>query len=121
MIDGHCHCGRVGWTLHTEPEPDWLTRCNCSYCRRSGALWAYAPADAVTLNYEPEDTIRYIRGDATLAFIACARCGGTTHWESLDPANRPRMAVNMLMAEPDAAEGRRIRLFDGADTWEFLD
>lgn len=119
MIEGRCHCGRVGWALHV--EPDWLTRCNCSFCRRSGALWAQAPVDAVTLSGAAEDRLRYIQGDATLAFVSCARCGCITHWESLDPAGHPRMAVNMTMAAPDALDNRRIRRFDGADSWRFLD
>jgi hypothetical protein len=31
------------------------------------------------------------------------------------------MAVNMRMADPKDIEGVRIRRFDGADTWTFLD
>jgi hypothetical protein len=31
------------------------------------------------------------------------------------------MAVNMNMADPAAIEGIRVRHFDGADTWAFLD
>jgi hypothetical protein len=56
-----------------------------------------------------------------LATVSCKTCGSTTHWENLDPAPTARMAVNVNMADPKAIEGLRIRLFDGADTWKFLD
>jgi hypothetical protein len=119
MIEGRCACGSVRWTLRSSPE--WLTRCTCSYCRRSGALWAHADIADVATDYAPDAVVRYARGDRTLAFVSCARCGCTTHWESLEPADHPRMAVNALMAEPDAIAGLRIRTFDGADSWSFLD
>ena len=39
MIEGSCHCGAVHWTF--EGQPDGATACNCTVCRRYGALWAY--------------------------------------------------------------------------------
>lgn len=123
MIEGRCHCGALRWILLTEPA--WLTRCNCSYCRRTGGLWAHAPADRIRLDYNPDDAIRYIHGDRTLAFISCKICGNTTHWESLaapgEGQGAPRMAVNMSMADPAIVERFRVRRFDGADSWSFID
>ncbi len=119
MLAGQCHCGAVRWSLAV--RPDWLTRCNCSYCRRANALWAHAERSLVALDYGADGVVRYSRGDKTLAFISCRNCGCTTHWESLDPAASGRMAVNANMAAPAAIEGLRIRNFDGAGSWEFLD
>lgn len=39
MIQGSCHCGRVGWQFDGLPES--ATACNCTVCRRYGVLWAY--------------------------------------------------------------------------------
>ena len=39
MIEGSCHCGAVHWRF--EGIPKSATTCNCSICRRYGALWAY--------------------------------------------------------------------------------
>ena len=39
MLKGSCHCGAAGWTLEGDPGP--ATACNCTLCRRYGALWAY--------------------------------------------------------------------------------
>tara|TARA_R110002072_G_scaffold66283_9_gene163438 strand:+ start:247 stop:654 length:408 start_codon:yes stop_codon:yes gene_type:complete len=118
-IEGHCHCGAVRWTLTV--RPDWLTRCNCSYCRRANALWAHADRSQVVFDYRADGVVRYVQGDKSLAFISCRSCSCTTHWEGVDPAGSGRLAVNANMAAPAAIEGLRIRNFDGAESWEFLD
>ena len=38
--EGSCHCGAIGITL--EDDPVEASECNCSICRRTGALWTYA-------------------------------------------------------------------------------
>ena len=118
MITGSCHCGAVQWRYPKRPEK--LTSCNCSYCRRAGGLWAYGSPREIELVYAPGSVIRYLHGDRSLAFVSCANCGCTTHWEPQDPEG-DRMAVNFAMAEPAAREGICIRHFDGAETWQFLD
>ena len=39
MLHASCHCGAVRLELARRPRR--LTDCNCSICRRYGALWAY--------------------------------------------------------------------------------
>ena len=119
MIRGSCHCGAVRFVLAEEPR--WLTRCTCSLCRRIGALWAHADAGRITLSHEPDATIAYVQGDKTLALHTCRTCGCTTHWTSLDQTEPVRMAVNCTMAEPADIRDLRVRNFDGADRWEYLD
>ena len=75
----------------------------------------------IRLSYDPERVLRYVWGDETLAFVSCKACGCTTHWESLDQETSPRMAVNCAMAEPADIAGLRIRHFDGAESWRYLD
>lgn len=119
MIDGSCHCGAIRYTATEKPE--WLTRCNCSLCRRTAGLWAHSTREKIKLSYAKEDAIHYVWGDKCLATVSCKHCGSTTHWENLDPAPTARMAVNFNMADPAVVKGFRVRLFDGADTWEYLD
>ena len=38
-IVGTCHCEACRWTLSGDPGS--ITACNCTLCRRYGALWAY--------------------------------------------------------------------------------
>ena len=39
MIQASCHCGAVRFSVETAPAE--LNSCQCSVCRRYGALWAY--------------------------------------------------------------------------------
>ena len=119
MIEGSCHCGAVRFELARTPE--WLTACNCSVCRRLGALWAYGDASEVSLICKPDATSGYVWGDRTLAFHSCRTCGCTTHWQSLQPDRSTRMGVNCRLTDPEVIASLRIRRFDGADSWVFLD
>jgi hypothetical protein len=66
-------------------------------------------------------TIAYVHGDRTLAMHSCKTCGCTTQWMGLDSNDASRMAVNFRMCDVDDISNIRIRNFDGADTWKFLD
>jgi hypothetical protein len=119
LIEGSCHCGAVKFSFPVTPE--WLTACNCSVCRRYNTLWAYAAVSEITVNANDNATVAYVHGDKTLAMHSCKICGCTTHWIGLDTTESSKMAVNFRMCEPDDFANIRIRRFDGADTWEFLD
>ena len=119
-IKGSCHCGAV--TFQYPGTPEKLTSCNCSLCRRTGGLWAYAPKNETALSAPENAVMKYVCGDKTLATVSCKTCGCTTHWEPLeDQKPDARMAVNMRMADQKDIEGVRVRRFDGAETWTFLD
>jgi hypothetical protein len=118
MIEGACHCGNVRWRY--ESVPDAATSCNCTACRRYGALWIYG--------WEGEDvfvsgeTRAYIRGHKVLGFHFCPNCGGMAYWRSVDtdPDGRRRIAVNVRLAEPEAVAGIPIRRFDGLHSFKDL-
>lgn len=65
-------------------------------------------------------TATYAWGERSLDLHRCLTCGCTTHWTLADPAG-DRMGVNARLLEPAVIAGVRIRRFDGADTWKFLD
>lgn len=117
MIHGSCHCGAVHWQF--DGVPDGVTACNCTVCRRYGALWAY--------DYEGEgvrlagDTRTYVRGRA-IEFHFCPVCGCVVGWRarSQDEQGRRRMAVNLRLAEPGIVASLPIDRFDGLDTFEDL-
>jgi hypothetical protein len=78
---------------------------------------AYYRASEVAVHGE---TDTYVWGDRTLAFHRCKVCGCHTHWWPLQPDN-DRMGVNARLMAPDVYAAARVRPFDGADTWKFLD
>jgi hypothetical protein len=118
VIEGACHCGTVGWSFQGVIES--VTACNCTVCRRYGALWAY--------DYEGERivasgaTTAYVRGHASLGFHFCAKCGCVAYWRSLQPREdgRRRIAVNVRLAEPEAVASLPIDHFEGLVTFQDL-
>lgn len=115
MIEGSCHCGAV--QVRVASAPTQITSCNCSICRRTGALMAYYKLSEVEINGE---TDVYMWGDRCMEFHRCKACGCHTHWWPVDTSS-DRLGVNMRMMDPTVMEGVRVRRFDGGDTWKFLD
>jgi hypothetical protein len=117
MIEGACHCGLVHWRFDGIPES--ATACNCTVCRRYGALWAY--------DFENEGihvsgpTRAYIRGQM-IEFHFCPTCGCVTYWRSqhLEDGGRLRIAVNLRLAEPEAVAHLPIQHFEGLTRFEDL-
>jgi hypothetical protein len=103
MVEAACHCGAVRLTAPQAPRE--VTACNCSICRRIGALWAYYERGEIGLNR---------------AFHRCRNCGCVTHWLSLNGAY-PRMAINARMMDCVDVDKVRIRRFDGAKSWTYVD
>ena len=119
MSKGSCHCGAVHFNITEQPK--WLVDCNCSICRRIGALWAHIDCENVTIECAEDATLAYVQGDRLLAVHTCKSCGCTTHWETLFPDTSPTMAVNFRMCATDEQSKYEIRKFDGADSWAFLE
>lgn len=117
LIHGSCHCGNVTFELAKSPEK--LVDCNCSICRRIGALWGHLePAD---VSIKAGKTTAYVHGDELLAFHTCLKCGCTTHYENLGKDKHTHMAVNFRMCDPDVVGQFVVRRFDGANSWQFID
>lgn len=121
MLTGACHCGAAHWTL--EGDPGAATACNCTLCRRYGALWLY--------DYEGErihvsgPTASYKRVDSpnpSLEILFCPSCGGVLCWRGLklDAQGRRRIAVNARLADPEAVGDLAIDHFDGLETFDDL-
>jgi hypothetical protein len=117
MIQGSCHCDTVQWRFDGMPEG--ATACNCTLCRRYGALWGY--------DFEGEKIVvsgatqAYIRGKA-ISFHFCPSCGCVVYWRSLTSGEggRRRIAVNLRLAEPEAVAKIPIDHFDGFASFEDL-
>jgi len=108
--------------LEVPGRPESLLNCNCSLCRRVGGLWAYYPWGSVRITGHPQHTEAYVWGDKTLRTVRCRHCGVVTHWEPLQPEPGQKHGVNMRNFDPlMLGDEVRIRRFDGADTWRFLD
>ncbi len=112
-IKGACHCGRIKFEVVGEPMYGLVT-CNCSICRRYGALWAHQNMDEVTIEASEAATNQYIWGDKGLAFQTCKECGCTTHFSPVDGVG-PMMGLNYrLVDDPQQIADFPTRNHDGA-------
>ena len=111
-LTGTCHCGAVHWRV-TRCERD-ATVCNCTICRRYGAIWAYdwqGEGIEVTGRTRP-----YRRADSgEIEFHFCPTCGCVSHWQAHDPDSqgRTRIAVNLRLGDPARVAGFPVLHFDG--------
>lgn len=114
-VTATCHCGAV--RIHVPRAPRTATRCNCSICRRYGALWAYFPAASVRIEAPRGGLSRYSWRRKVRSFFRCKRCGCVTHYKYWKKGRWYPIAVNATNFEPDALRGVRVRKLDGAATW----
>lgn len=108
MISATCHCAAVRLEIDAA-APEELNDCNCSICRRKGALWAYySPSQVRVIG----DTAIYVWGDRELELHSCKVCACSTHWAPIDKSY-DRMGVNARMMAPEIFGAARIRKSPG--------
>lgn len=106
--NGSCHCGAITVTIKDDPVE--ASECNCSICRRTGALWTYSSPTCVEVVGKG---IGYVHGDKVLTLFHCATCGVITHWNSVDP-DYDRMGINLRLFDPKLWEPLPRKFVDGA-------
>jgi hypothetical protein len=113
MIESSCHCGAVKLEMLAVPEE--VTDCNCSICRRYGALWAYYSPAYVRIIATEGAMDCYRWGDKSIEFHRCRNCGCVTHWAAVD-RSADRMGVNARLMEHEILAAARLHRIDGANT-----
>jgi hypothetical protein len=114
-----CHCGAIRIIVRRISRT--LTSCNCSICRRYGALWAYYAASSVTIEAPKGGLSKYSWNQRIRDYYRCKKCGCVTHYEYRKKRRNTIVAVNAVNFEPSALVGVRIRHLDGAVSWKFFD
>ncbi|MEJ0065274.1 MAG: GFA family protein [Caulobacteraceae bacterium] len=111
MIEMSCHCGAVKFAAETAPAD--VTDCNCSICRRLGALWAYYQRPEIRFEADNGPTDAYVWNRRILEFHRCRSCGCVTHWSAVDRSYE-RMGVNARLMSPEILAQIPVSHFDGA-------
>jgi hypothetical protein len=119
MILARCHCGAV--VLEADAPPSSVTSCNCSICRRLAHLCAYYTRSQARLITGHDAAMPYSWGDRMIEFYHCRHCGCSTHYESVDKQPDSRFAINARCFAPEDLAPLKVRHFDGANTWKYLD
>ena len=110
---GTCHCGRI--TFEVGAELTYVVDCNCSICRRTGALWHPAAESDLRVLTGEADLVLYQFNTRTAKHYFCKHCG-------IHPFIRPRLdpgrwAVNVRCIESVDLSSVKVRSFDGQN-WE---
>lgn len=122
-ITGSCHCGKSTFRVDAD-IPAELTRCNCSFCAKRGALLAYCASDQFHLTALPADDAVYRWQTSRVAHHFCVHCGCATFSDS--PAFEPdgkwdgstrRIGVNARLFDDFDAALAAVTVIDGRHLW----
>jgi hypothetical protein len=110
---GSCHCGRV--TFEAQAKLDYVVDCNCSLCRRKGALWHPATDADLRILTGEADLVLYQFNTNTAKHYFCRHCG-------VSPLSRPRIdpgrwVFNVRCVDGVDLSSIPVRQFDG-ENWE---
>ncbi|HEU4694543.1 MAG TPA: hypothetical protein VFS23_39520 [Vicinamibacterales bacterium] len=115
MVTASCHCGAI--RIHVGRAPRTVTSCNCSICRRYGALWAYCSPASVRIEAPRGGLARYAWRHKVRTYFRCKRCGCVTHYKYRKQGRGYPVAVNATNFEPAVLKAARVRMLDGASSW----
>ena len=117
MVRAACHCTAVRFEI--AEIPDWVLDCNCTICRRYGAIWTYPDAANVKLVRGADSTDTYIWGDRELAFHRCRECGCVTHMTALETDPPTIYGINARLIPTLDPASVRLRQKDNGHTGFF--
>ena len=127
-----CHCGATRIELPGPPAEG--TQCNCTYCARTGAIWAYySPGE---LRFTSREHERLYSTDPELyQHHFCGKCGMQTWGESPDwsalynddgtpkfgdataiPTTR-KLGLNLKLVDDLDWSAITVRQVDGRNSW----
>ena len=107
-----CHCGDVELLLHL---PDGLVdprRCDCSMCRRRGAIVASVPLDDLTVVKGHDALGCYQFNTRTAKHYFCTRCGIYTHHQRRSNPSQFGFNVGCLQGVNPYDLGE-VKVYDG--------
>ena len=91
-----CHCGAVRIRLHLPGGIVSPRRCDCSLCRRKGAIVASVPLDGLTIVSGADALRLYQFGTNTAKHYFCGTCGIYTHHQRRSHPNEYGYNVGCL-------------------------
>jgi hypothetical protein len=120
QLAGHCHCGAIRVVMDTPhilgDLP--LRACQCSFCRRRGALTTSDPEGHLHIEATPGSVNRYRFGLKSSDFLICEECG--TYVAAVTESDIGLLGVlNVRGIDLAGFEGREPQPMDyGAETAE---
>jgi hypothetical protein len=111
-FNGSCHCGAVTFEVTLPDGLTGLGRCNCSICRRRGAIVAYVELAGLKVTKGADKLSLYQFNTMTAKHYFCSVCGIYTHHQRR--SNPQQYAVNIACLEGvDPFRFRDVPVADG--------
>jgi hypothetical protein len=110
---GSCHCGAVEFEVDLDNGWDNIRRCNCSLCRRKGAVMASVPVDKLRVTKGADMLTVYQWNSKTALHYFCKVCGIYTHHRRR--SNPSQFGFNLAcMDGVNPFDFKEVALGDGA-------
>ena len=110
---GRCHCGEVSFEVDFPDGIGPLNRCNCSMCRKKGAVMTSVPLTDFRLVTGAEKLSLYQWNTQVAKHYFCRDCGIYTHHRRRSAPDRYAINVGCLDIA-DEILGREIGMLNGA-------
>ncbi|BAK75736.1 glutathione-dependent formaldehyde-activating GFA [Pseudogulbenkiania sp. NH8B] len=111
IYHGSCHCGRIAFDV--EGDLGQVMSCNCSICRRKGALMWFVPRQQLRLLTPEADMSTYTFNKHVIQHHFCPTCGMHPFGEGRDPAGNAMAAVNVRCLDDVDLDTLTVKHFDG--------
>lgn len=121
IVHGSCHCGKTKFQMAAAPIE--MTACTCSYCHKSGALWAYCAPEDFTLLTPEGDRALYQFNSKTIQHFFCDVCGVATYgispeWVDFKPDfTKTKLGVNARLLDDVDIGVIPVTVIDGKNLW----
>jgi hypothetical protein len=113
-VSGACHCGQVSFTIQLPEVLEGPFRCNCTLCRRKGAIMASVPKEDFTLDKGQEHLSMYQWNTHIAKHYFCNQCGIYTHHQRRSKPDHIGFNTGCVAELNDAFSNSEIPMFDGA-------
>ncbi|HSH63911.1 MAG TPA: GFA family protein [Methyloceanibacter sp.] len=109
--NGSCRCGRVRYEVETDLAT--VLACNCSLCRKRGALWAYVDGAHFKLISGKDDLTDYQFNKKVIHHTFCKHCGVGAFSKRQDESGAESYGINVRCLDDVDVEALALTPFDG--------
>ncbi|HXG78079.1 MAG TPA: GFA family protein [Methyloceanibacter sp.] len=111
IYEGGCHCGRVRYRAKASLER--VLDCNCSICRKRGALWTYVQPEEFELLSGESDLSDYQFNNKIIHHVFCRHCGVGSYSYGPAPSGENIFALNVRCLDGVDVASLTLTPFDG--------
>lgn len=113
LFKGRCHCGAVEFQVKNRSALGQLRRCNCSLCRKKGAIMASVPLDKLLVTKGKDKLSLYQWNTGVAKHYFCSICGIYTHHQRRSVPDE--FAFNVACLDEDISiDEQEVALLNGA-------